>query len=180
MLDPILRRRSETALTPAARRLAGWGIGARMLTLAAFAAGAAGLVVIGHRHYLPGLALLALAGALDALDGPVARLGGGSAPLEQVLSLVLAAAVPFAFALAEPDRALAAMFLMLGLVARAGAATIQPSALGSLIGKTELFIAFALACVFPQWFSLIAYAVGILCFVAAGSRLATVLASSRP
>jgi hypothetical protein len=56
------------------------------------------------------------------------------------------------------------MFLMLGLVARG-------TAREALIGKTELYTAYGLACLFPDWFSLIAYAVGILCFVSAGLRL---------
>ena len=99
---------------------------------------------------------------------------------------------PFAFALAAPSRALAAMFLMLGLVARAAAATaaarLQDSGpilagleqASALVGKTELFVAFAAACVFPNWFSLIAYVVGILCFVAVGSRVAANAVSLRP
>ena len=71
------------------------------------------------------------------------------------------------------------MFLMLGLVVRAGAEAIpntKPDPFGLSIGQTELFLAFVAACLFPNWFSVLAYAVGILCFVSAGSRLA---ASSR-
>ncbi len=114
------------------------------------------------------------------LDGPVARRQGAApfgAYLDLVLSVTAAAGIAFAFALAEPDRALAAMFLMLGLVARTAAlaGTAAPWA-PSLIGKTELFLAFALACLLPDRFSLIAYLVGTLCFVAAGSRVAAAAA----
>ena len=85
---------------------------------------------------------------------------------------IAGAGLAFAFALAEPDRALAAMFLMFGLVARTAADAIAPTDTG-LIGKIELFVAFAVACLFPRWFSIVAYAFGILCFVAAGSRVAS-------
>jgi hypothetical protein len=38
----------------------------------------------------------------------------------------------------------------------------------SLIGVAELLILFILASAFPAWFGAIAYAGGVLCFVAAG------------
>ena len=45
----------------------------------------------------------------------------------------------------------------------------------ALEDRSHWFIlAFAAACLFPNWFSVIAYGLGILCFVAAGSSLAAV------
>ncbi|MEJ0025872.1 MAG: CDP-alcohol phosphatidyltransferase family protein [Rhizomicrobium sp.] len=182
MLDSLLRRHLDGPLAPAAawlsaRKVRGW-----TLTVSAFLCSAVAMLDIGHRDYLLGLALLALAGAFDSLDGPVARREGATpfgAYLDLVLSVIAAAGIAFAFALAAPDRALAAMFLMLGLVARtaalAGTLAAAPWA-PVLIGKTELFVAFALACLLPDWFSIIAYLVGTLCFVAAGSRVAAVAA----
>jgi len=184
MLDAILRRNTESVLAPAAARLATLGVRANALTLAAFAGGVAALLAIAHRDYLAGLGFLLLGRLLDGLDGPVARREGptaGGAYLDTTLDFLAGAAVPFAFALAQPDRALAAMFLMLGLVARAGALIGQvrlgavAGQLATLIGKTELFAAFALACLFPNWFSIIAYAVGIACFIAVGARVAAVV-----
>jgi hypothetical protein len=74
------------------------------------------------------------------------------------------------------------MFLMLGLTARAAALSSDaklPGRLGDavgfgagLIGKFEIFVAFALACVFPDWFSIVAYGLGMLCFVMTGFRVA--------
>jgi len=109
--------------------------------------------------------------------------------LALVLDLVWTACVPFAFALAEPGRALAAMFFLLGLVARAAALTADSrlklgasstaAELGaSLVGKSELFIALALACIFPNWFSIVAYVVGTLCFVMVGFRVAAAAQSA--
>jgi len=181
MLDSLLRRRLDGPLAPVAAWLAARKIKSWTLTVSAFLCTAVAMLDIGHRTYLAALALLVIAGAFDLLDGPVARQEGTTplgATLDRVLSVIAAAGLAFAFALAEPDRALAAMFLMLGLVART-AALSEPQAGWSVVGKTELFIAFALACLFPAWFSILAYAVGILCFVAAGTRVAA-LASQAP
>ena len=178
MLDSLLRRQLDGPLTAVAAWLGARKVRALALTLSAFLCRAVAMLDIGHRNYLLGLGLLAVAGAFDLLDGPLARCEGAAplgAYLDHVLSLIAAAGIAFAFALAEPDRALAAMFLMLGLVARTAALTGAPTA-GLLVGKTELFLAFAVACVFPAWFSIVAYLVGIACFVAAGSRVAAIVA----
>jgi phosphatidylglycerophosphate synthase len=185
MLDSLLRRASEPVLAPLGERLSRL-TSANALTLSAFVCGVAALPDIRFQKYFFALGFLTLRAVFDALDGAVARVQGPTTfgtYLDQVLNLVVSAGVPFAFALADPERALAAMFLMFGLVVRAGAAigarsngTSIDLALdlgGMLIGKSELFAAFALACVFPQWFSIIAYVIGILCFIAAGSRVAT-------
>ncbi|HXC57288.1 MAG TPA: CDP-alcohol phosphatidyltransferase family protein [Rhizomicrobium sp.] len=188
MLDAVLRRRLDGYIAPATALVAGLGVGANRLTVAAFLSGGVALFDISRRYYLVGLLFLVAARLFDVLDGRVARLNGETvfgAYLKSVLDLTVTAAIPFAFALAAPGRALAAMFLMLGLVARAGAASAaaQPvgqdpvivyfGRVGRLVEKTELFIAFALACVFPDWFSAIAYIVGMLCFIAVGGRVAT-------
>jgi phosphatidylglycerophosphate synthase len=175
MLDAFLSRYLAPRLAPWAARLSR-AVSADVLTVTAFVCGAAALPAIGAKKYFLALGLLVLRGALDVLDGAVVRVAGPSrmgAVLDRVLDLVMTAAVPFAFALAQPDRALAAMFLMLGLVARAGAVTSAADG-RALIGKSELFVGFALACLFPDRFSIIAYILGILCFVAAGQRVAAV------
>jgi phosphatidylglycerophosphate synthase len=189
MLDALLRRHLDGFTAPVAARVAASRVSAASLTASAFVCGAVALVDIGHRYYLAGLVFLLAARLFDVLDGPVARLKPPTVfgpYLAHVLDMLITAAVPFAFALAEPGRALAAMFLMLGLVARAAAIddTVRPLAtdpaigffgrVGRLVEKTDLFAAFALACLFPAWFSLIAYTVGIACFIAAGGRVAAV------
>ncbi|MBS0472102.1 MAG: hypothetical protein JSR60_13595 [Proteobacteria bacterium] len=172
MLDELLIRRAAPILAPLAGRLIALRIGAGSLTLSAAVLNALAVYDIAHRFYLPALAILVAGRVLDALDGPVARLQGATlagAALDQTLDLVASGALVFAFGLAEPERALAAMFLMLGLVARGPASQ-------SLLGKSELYCALGLACAFPGWFSLIAYAVGILCFVSTGIRLSGLFA----
>jgi phosphatidylglycerophosphate synthase len=186
MLDALIRRYSSPFLAEPARRIVGLGLGAEALRAAGFVAGIAALPAIGRRAYLLGLALIVLGRLLDMFGGAVARLQAQvrSGPdLEHVVELVWTASVPFVFALAEPERALAAMFLMLGLVARAAVVGAVPDArppgppsaldLGArLLGKSEIFIAYALACIFPSWFSVIAYALGVACFVMTGFRVA--------
>ena len=186
MLDALIRRYTSPVLAEPARRISGLGLGAEALRAAGFVAGIAALPAIGRKAYLVGLALMALGRLLDLFGGAVARQKAQvrSGPdLEQVVEIVWTASVPFVFALAEPESGLAAMFLMLGLVARAAVfgevsdsgVPGSPSALdlgARLLGKSEIFIAYALACIFPAWFSIIAYALGIACFVMTGFRVA--------
>ena len=186
MLDQYLRRSIEPLLTAPAGRIAAFGISADSITAAGFVLGIAALPDIGHRDYLVGLGFIALSRLFDIADGAVARIKGPTAfgaYLAQVLDLVWTAGIPFAFALGQPDRSLAAMFLMIGLVTRAAVLTadvrVKDGTLGTvlglggdLVGKTEIFAAFALACVFPDWFSIMAYVLGMLCFVMAGFRVA--------
>lgn len=169
MLDAILRRRAAPLIDPLAARIAALRIGADSVTASVAILSALAIFDIAHRDYLVALAVLAAGRVLDALDGPLARLRGPTQAgpmLDQILDLIAAGALAFAFGLAEPARALAAMFLMLGLVARGPARDAS-------VGKTEIYLAYGLALVFPDWFSLIAYAVGILCFVSAGVRLSS-------
>ncbi|MGZ5999271.1 MAG: hypothetical protein ACXWLC_07750 [Rhizomicrobium sp.] len=186
MLDPLIRRYLSPLLTAPAARVAALGVSADALTVASFVIGLAALPAIGRRAYLVGLGLMALSRLIVLAGSAVARLKPPTpfgTYLDFVLDVVWTASVPFAFALGQPDRALAAMFLMLGLVARAAALSAEAklgrgvagTALqfgGTLVGKTEIFVAFALACVFADWFSIIAYVLGLVCFVMAGFRVA--------
>ena len=184
MLDAVLHPRIEPFLANPAARIAAYGIRADALTVAAFLVGIAGLPDIAQRAYLTGLGLITLSRFFDVADGAVARHAGSTrfgAYLALVLDLIWTTSIPFAFALAQPERALAAMFFLMGLVARAAALTADvrlagapttPELASNLVGKSEIFVAFALACIFPDWFSVIAYALGILCFVMVGFRVA--------
>jgi hypothetical protein len=88
------------------------------------------------------------------------------------LALALAAAATFGFAVADPTRALAASFLLLGLVlvaiclAASGAGRSSRSA--HYMTELAMLAAAIAACLRPDWFSVIAYAGGIVCFPAAG------------
>jgi hypothetical protein len=74
-----------------------------------------------------------------------------------------AALPPFGFALAMPERALAAMFLMLGFAVWAIAGQARP---GWLILLSTL--GYGIALLFPYCFSPLAYLIGVAAFVLAG------------
>lgn len=70
---------------------------------------------------------------------------------------------PFGFAMASPDRALAAMFPMFALTVL----TILGKAHVSIVtGLTAA--AFLAACIFPDCFSILAYTIGIIVFIWTG------------
>ena len=74
---------------------------------------------------------------------------------------------PFGFALGQPERALAAMFLVfsLGILGWAGGQRVR---LIHWLIAVDLLI----ACLLPDRFSLLAYLVGLACFVKAGQVMA--------
>lgn len=184
MLDQPLRNLSAPALTPVAAQLARAKLSADLLTVAGFVAGLGACATVATHRYWWGLGLIVLNRLLAGLDGPLARLTKTSdlgAFLEAVFGIIVAASIPFGFALADPTRALAAAFLIFGFVA-SGSASLAFAAIAAkrgitsirpgLIESTETFLALGLACALPDWFSVIAYIVGALCFASAGLRIA--------
>jgi hypothetical protein len=191
MLDAFLRKTSEPAVLSVAAYLARTNVPAGLLTVGSFVAGLGAFAAIATHYYWWGLGFIAANRLLAGIDGPLARMTAATdmgALLEAVFGVIVAAGIPFGFALADPGRALAAAFLILGFVAsgsaslafvaiaaRRGLMSIRPG----FIESTETFFALALACAFPNWFSVIAYVLGALCFAAAGMRIAEAVRSFR-
>ncbi|HEY4076759.1 MAG TPA: hypothetical protein VGM26_07480 [Rhizomicrobium sp.] len=125
------------------------------------------LAVVGGAGFLAAAALIAFhhhwAGTVALLVG-LAAAGLGQAPRVQLLGLM---ALPFGFGLADPPRALAAMFLMFAMAVLGTVARTNVSVVIWPIAAVML-----LACAFPYYFSLSAYLVGITCFVMAGHDVA--------
>jgi phosphatidylglycerophosphate synthase len=180
MFDPILRRLAAPLLARGATPLS--AVGADLVSLAGFAVGIAVIPAIARHAYGVGLVLLLLNRLIDALDGAVARqtrATGRGAFLDATLDLIVFTGVPFAFALAEPSHALAAVFLVFAIAA-SGAASVFLNAqgwsvagfVGRIMEDTELTLAFAIACLMPAWFGIVAYVAGALCFLTAGARIA--------
>ena len=124
---------------------------------------AASACIALHHSWL-GAGLL-LVGAIAAGAGEALARREGR-PVVPVLPLGLLT-VLFGFGLAEPIRALAAMFLMFALtvlllLGGAGVAAVIWLTVG----------AFLLACFLPYSFSLLAYLIGILAFISAGQGIA--------
>ena len=106
-----------------------------------------------------GGAALLLAGTTTAGAGEARARRDGKLGLP-ILPLL---AVPFGFAMAAPDRALAAMFAMFALTVL------------TILGKAHVFIvtwlttaAFLAACIFPDCFSIFTYTIGIIAFIFTG------------
>jgi hypothetical protein len=160
MPDLSLRRWFAVPLAHAAQRAAASGLSAVMLLAAGLVVGLAALPSIALGHSWLGLACIVLS-RIPTLVG-----AAGARDLAARLSAIFYGSLPFAFALADPGRALAAAFALFGFVAFVSVERID--AREEIVGT----LAFAAACVFAGWFSLIAYALGIACFIVAGMRLA--------
>ena len=191
-----LRRLIDTPFAAAAGKLAGSPVDAISVTMSGFAAGLVAFGCVATHRPLVGLTFLVLNRALAAL---ARSLAGLKVPtdiwtyLDRVLDFLIGAGMPLAFALGDPSRALAATFLVLSLAcagtallalqaiaAQRGHSSVDDGAEGySLAERTMIFVAFAVACLAPAWFSIIAYVVGVLYFVLMGIRVANAVESLR-
>lgn len=200
MLDAPLRKLIDPSLNRAGTRLAGLGVQADWITWAGFGLGLCAVPAIAAGGYGWGLGFIVANRVLDGLDGAVARhshVSDAGAFLDIALDFIFYAAVPFAFALARPAEALAAAFLIFSFVASgstflayailAGKRGMTTSLngqksiyhIGGLTEGSETFLVFALACLFPDWFAVLCYIFGTLCFVTGGTRIAAALANFR-
>jgi phosphatidylglycerophosphate synthase len=201
VLDARLRRLIDPPLDRLSAPLVARGISANAVTVAGFALGLGAAAAIAGRAYLLGLALLLLNRLCDGLDGAVARrrgltdLGGF---LDIVLDFLIYAAVPFAFALADPAaNAPAAAFLIFSfmgtgssflayaiMAAKRGVSTELRGRkslyyLGGLTEGTETILAFVLACLWPTLFPWIALIFGLLCWLTTATRIAVAVQTLR-
>ncbi len=190
MFDPVLRKLAAPGLALGSSRFARLGVHADAVILAGFALGLVAIPVLAAQHYWIGLALILLSRLVDALgDAAAPRATGRGAFLDMTFDLIVFAGLPFGFALGDPSHALAACFLVFAIAASGSSAVFAAAQtsgstgrivfgyVGRIMGDTELTLAFAVACIMPGWFGIIAYVAGVLCFLTAGARIA--LAVSR-
>jgi phosphatidylglycerophosphate synthase len=193
MLDAAMRRIIDPPLDRVGRRLAAAGASANAVTVAGFAVGLSAIPLLAAEWY--GLALVAiLANRLaDGLDGAVARhtrLTDFGGYLDIVCDFIVYAGVAFGFALARPENAVPAAFLILSFVgtgtsflafailaAKRGLASEARGRkslyyLGGLTEGTETIAAFAAFCLFPGVFPPLAYVFGALCWLTTAARMA--------
>ena len=193
MLDKTARRLIDPLLDRIAVRIVAMRIPANTITVAGFLIGMAACVAIGLRHYPVGLVLILLNRLADGLDGCVARrsktteLGGF---LDIVCDMIFYSGVPFAFAVADSSRWLPAGFLIYSFVGTgssfltwAAISAKRPIGSGSesrksfvysagLMEGTETVLFFILVCLLPQYFPLLAWTCGILCWLTTVLRIA--------
>lgn len=193
MLDKAVQQALRPLMTRAARGLVRLGVDADAISFTGFAIGMAAAVAIAFQQYLPGLALLLLSRLMDGLDGAVARATqptdrGGF--LDITLDFLFYAAIPLAFALADPaSNALPAAVLLAAFIGT-GSSFLAFAAvaekrhlhsvafpdksfyfLGGLTEATETLIAFVAMCLWPQWFAPIAYGFAAMCGVTIALRI---------
>lgn len=193
MFDRSLQALLRPALMAAGRALVRAGVGADALSWLGFALGMAAAVAIACQLWLTGLALLLVSRLLDGLDGAVARLtqpSDAGAFLDITLDFLFYAAIPLAFALAEPaQNALPAAVLLasfigtgssfLAFAALAEKRGLSDSAmpgkgfyfLGGLTEASETLAVFAAMCLWPAHFALLAYGFAVLCAITTGMRV---------
>ncbi|CAN1540769.1 PgsA Phosphatidylglycerophosphate synthase [Burkholderiaceae bacterium] len=193
MFDRRAQALLRPALNAAARGLVHAGISPDALTWLGFAIGIAAALAIAWQAFVMGLILLLVSRLLDGLDGSVARLtqptdAGGF--LDIALDFLFYAAIPLGFAVADPtNNALPAAVLLasfigtgssfLAFAALAEKRGLTDTALpgksfyflGGLTEATETIAVFAAMCIWPEYFSVLAYGFAALCAITTAMRV---------
>lgn len=193
MFDAHLRPIIDPPLNAVGRAIAGRGIAADGVTLIGLALGLAAAGAIAFEFYLVGLVLIIASRVADGLDGAVARASrctdfGGY--LDITCDFLFYGAVPMAFVWANPENnALAGAWLLtsfyvngstfLGYAILAEKRDMTTAArgfkslyfTGGLLEGAETIAFFVAICLFPDWFSPLAWVFGALCFFTAASRV---------
>lgn len=200
MFDRAVRRRIDPLLDQIAGEAKQRGVGADQVTWFGFAIGLASMGAIAAGWHGAGLVLLLINRLCDGLDGALAR---ASAPtdrgayLDIVLDFLFYAGFVFAFAVAQPQDALAAAFLIFSFVgtgtsflafailatqkgwAQDNGARKGFAHLGGLTEGSETVLVFAAMLLWPAAFSTLAWIFGVLCWLTTATRIATTLRTLR-
>ncbi|MGL4488915.1 MAG: CDP-alcohol phosphatidyltransferase family protein [Rhizobiaceae bacterium] len=201
MLDGVARKAIDPVLDRIGRRLAGRGITANSVTVSGFIIGMAAAGAIALGWFGLGAALILLSRLCDGLDGTVARHNGATdfgGYLDIVLDFAFYGAIPLGFAFADPSaNALAAAtlifsfyvngasFLAYAILAEKRKLTEEPRGKKSiffttgLAEATETLSVFIAACIWPQWFPILAYVFAAICFYTAAVRIVQARATFR-
>jgi phosphatidylglycerophosphate synthase len=193
MLDGTLRPKIDPALNAIARRLTAVGITANTVTVLGLFIGALAGLAILFEYYLLGLVLLLISRLCDGLDGAVAQITGSTdfgGYIDIVFDFVFYGLIPLAFILANPSaNAVAggvllfsfyvngASFLAFAIMAEKRQLKTDKRGKKSfffttgLAEATETFAVFAAFCLFPAYFSPIAYVFAAVVFYTAAVRI---------
>lgn len=200
MFDAALRRVIDPPLNAVGRRLAGAGVSADAVTVAGFLIGLGAVPALAVQRYDVALALILANRLADGLDGAVARATGPSdlgGYLDIVLDFIFYSAVVFGVALARPQEAVFAAFLIFSFIgtgasflayaiiaAKRGVTTEARGTksifyLGGLTEGAETIACFVAICLFPGWFPCIAGVFGAMCWLTTASRIGQAVHSFR-
>lgn len=193
MLDGRMRRLIDPAVETLSGALVRRGVRADHVTLAGFVLALVAAFLIAFQWYLSALAVMLASRLADALDGAVARLTrpsdfGGF--LDIVLDFAFYGIIPLAFILSDPEaNALPGAVLLLSFYVNGASflayavmaekRDLRSQARGEksiyfttgLAEATETIAVFALACLFPQSFALLAWSFAAICLYTALSRI---------
>ncbi|MFO0929453.1 MAG: CDP-alcohol phosphatidyltransferase family protein [Gemmataceae bacterium] len=199
MFDGSIRRAIDPPLDRIAAVLARAGVRANAVTIIGFLIGVGGWGALAVTTYWMALGFILVSRLADGLDGAIARrteatdLGGY---LDIVLDFLFYSGVPFFFALGRPEAALPAAFLVFSFVgtgstflalASVAARGLTTEArgrktiyyLGGLTEGAETIALFVAICLFPDWFAVLAWTFGGLCWVTTAGRIAAAVATFR-
>ncbi|MGH6893796.1 MAG: CDP-alcohol phosphatidyltransferase family protein [Dongiaceae bacterium] len=192
MLDRAARRLIDPMLDGLAAVAQRRRLTADQITIAGFAFGVAAIAAIALQSYALGLLLLLINRVADGVDGALARRSGATdlgGFLDIVLDFIVYSGAAFAFALARPDHALAAAFLIFSFMGTGssflafaifaakrnlnGEAAANKSFyyLGGITEGTETILLFVFILLFPQLFPIAAYGYGALCWLTTIGRI---------
>ena len=193
MLDRTLTALIKPGIARLAQGLHSLGLRANQVTVAGFLIGLCAAFLIADQAYLAGVVAIFISRLCDALDGALARLtqatdAGGF--LDIALDFLFYAAIPLAFAVANPSAnalpaaALLASFIGTGSSFLAFAALAEKRGLtdtalpgksfyflGGLTEATETITVFAAMCIWPEHFAVLAYGFASLCAVTTAMRV---------
>lgn len=193
MLDGVARKAIDPALDRLGKWLAGQRITANQVTIGGLAIGIAAALAIVLHYYWLGAALIILSRLCDGLDGTVARHNGATdfgGYLDIVLDFAFYGVIPLGFALADPStNALASAMLIFSFYVN-GASFLAYAILAEkrklteeVRGKKSIFFTtglaeatetlgiFIAACIWPNWFPVLAYGFAAICIYTALVRI---------
>lgn len=194
MLDSRITPFIKPALRPLVKALDRAGVHPDHLTLAGFGIGLLALPAIIAGWYGVALVMIVLNRVMDGLDGELARFQQSSSSaggfLDICLDFLFYAAIPLAFGLADPQGwgpaalVLIAAFIGTGSSFLAFAIAAEKYHIDrpqfahksfyymqGLTEGTETIAIFIAFCLFPQWFTPLAYGFALACFITVFTRI---------
>ncbi len=192
MLDASFRPLIDVILRWPAKALSRLGVGANSITIIGGIMGIAAFILTSFGFYQSALVFIVFNRLADGIDGAVARENGTTdlgGYLDIVFDFLFYALIPLGFAIANPDHALAAAFLIFTFIGTASSflafAVIAAKRgmmtesrgrksfyfLGGLTEGAETFGFLIIICLFPEWFNWLALGFGLLCLITTATRV---------
>jgi len=192
MLDAHLRPLVDRCLNPVGAVLARRGVTPNQISFVGFGLGMGAALAVALGSELAAAILIIANRVCDGLDGAVARASNTSdlgAYLDITLDFLFYSAIPFAFAVADPEKALAACFLIFSFVGtgssflafaiiaqKRGISTEMRGKkgffyLGGLTEGSETIIFLLVVAILPDFFVPLAWTFAALCWVTTVTRV---------